>query len=107
MCHLPLPNAVVEEISLDNKKFYPWLLFYGASTTTTLIPSLATVLNAPLGEVGIRGVQLSQAQRLNLLGSYIPFLIIPLVMALDMTIRISKIVGLQTSRESKAANKKE
>lgn len=76
----------------DNKKFYPWLMIYGASTATTLLPAIAIIMTAPVGEVGIRGVQLSYSQRLNALSSFVPFLIIPLTMAIDMALRISKLI---------------
>jgi len=95
---LPIFFLGIKHLKNDNKTFYPWILLYGASTATTLLPSLAIVLTAPLGEIGIRGVQLSHMQRAKLLGSYVPFLIIPLTMAVDMAYRISKMIEQQSNK---------
>jgi len=89
----PIFVLAIINLKKDNKKFYPYILAYGASTATTLLPSLAAVLSAPVGETSIRGVQITEGQRMNLLFSYVPFLLIPLGMAVDMCFRIAKIVG--------------
>jgi hypothetical protein len=58
-----------------------------------------------MGEKSIRGVQITEGQRLNLLLSYLPFLIIPLTMAVDMSLRIGRIIGESEGKGKKVAGK--
>lgn len=80
---------------------YPLLLIYAASTSTTLLPCLATVLTTPVSPVPeLTSIVLEQAkmlsitpeQRMLLIASYVPFLIIPMVMAVDMAGRIGELM---------------
>jgi len=63
------------------------LLAYGASTATTLLPTLTYLLNPT-----IASPPLTPSELTTLLSSYIPFLLIPVTVALDMSWRIYKII---------------
>lgn len=73
---------------IDIKRVYPLLLVYGASTTTTLLPCLS-VLFSPSSSSSLTFFQTSL-----LLSSYIPFLSIPLTMAVDMALRWDNMRGV-------------
>jgi hypothetical protein len=66
----------------DNPSIYPLLAVYGASSATTTWACLATVLTMP----GI-----SSEHLVKLLASYVPFLLIPFVMAVDYTLRLTRL----------------
>ncbi|KAI0918070.1 hypothetical protein AcW1_007047 [Taiwanofungus camphoratus] len=79
----------------DSRSIYVLLLIYAASTSTTTLPCLAVILTTPLTSsqtVTAELVSITSEQRLLLLSSYIPFFLIPLVMAVDMATRVSKLV---------------
>ena len=61
---------------------------YGASTATTLLPVLNAVLAGSEPQPPLNGTELAM-----LLSSYVPFLVIPLGMALDMGLRLVRIVA--------------
>lgn len=70
------------------------LLAYGASTTTTLLPTLQYLLNP-----SIVSPPLSTSELGALLSSYIPFLLIPLTITLDMGWRLIKIIGRDQAKK--------
>lgn len=70
------------------------LLAYGASTTTTLIPTLTYLLNP-----SIVSPPLSSSELLTLLSSYIPFLLIPLTVTIDMGWRLMGIISQAQERK--------
>jgi len=70
-----------------SQSYYPILLAYSASSCTTTFGCLA-VLWTDTGP--------TQFQMLVLLGSYIPFFLVPFGMAIDMTIRLTKAQGART-----------
>ncbi|KAF8586343.1 hypothetical protein K439DRAFT_1652632 [Ramaria rubella] len=81
----------------DSRSIYLLLLIYGASTATTTLSCLTTVLAVPTAtdaKNALETVAVTDLQRLFLLSSYVPFLIIPVVMTLDMAWRLSKILDL-------------
>lgn len=65
----------------NDRRVWPLLVIYGASTATTLIPVLAGVLAAPGVAAGGKKQQiegsLTMEQRGMLLASYLPFLFLP------------------------------
>ncbi|GAA5849678.1 hypothetical protein JCM8547_000532 [Rhodosporidiobolus lusitaniae] len=65
-----------------NPSIYPLLAVYGASSATTTWACLATVLTVP---------GMSQPHLVKLLASYVPFLLIPLAMAVDYTSRLTRL----------------
>jgi len=73
------------------------LLIYGASTATTVLPCLATILALPTtSDLTIKAAiySLTDAQRTILLQSYIPFLVLPAMMMVDFGIRTLKLVSV-------------
>ncbi|KAJ7251359.1 transmembrane protein 6/97 [Mycena rebaudengoi] len=78
------------------ERIYVLVLVYGASTATTVLACLATVLAmpAPSPDALARGIPtLSSDQLFMILSSYVPFFLIPLVMTVDMAFRIYGLVG--------------
>lgn len=69
------------------------LLAYGASTATTLVPTLQALFTIPPSP------PLSNLELVNLLASYIPFLLFPLGIAVDMGWRIGKILARDQERK--------
>lgn len=84
----------------DSPSVYLLLLVYGASTATTTLPCLTTVLAVPTAAdvaSSLTTAAVTPSQRLMLLASYVPFLLVPLIMALDMAWRLSKMLDLKKS----------
>jgi len=75
----------------NSPKIYPLLCLYGASTATTTLPCLLHVTKAFYDEA------LTTFQYGILVSGYIPFLLIPLCMAVDMASRLYKIASLTSS----------
>nr|ODN88626.1 hypothetical protein L203_02636 [Cryptococcus depauperatus CBS 7841] len=78
----------------NDKRIYPVLLFYGASTSTTLFPCLQTILRVEAFPPH------TTAETMNLLAEYVPFLLLPLGLAIDMGLRIVKIIAAAEGRKS-------
>ncbi|EIN09658.1 hypothetical protein PUNSTDRAFT_113088 [Punctularia strigosozonata HHB-11173 SS5] len=92
-----LPTFVIGARGLykGSKSIYPLLLVYAASTSTTVLPCLAVILATPSTSPETLSAKLSSVspeQRALLLASYIPFFLIPLLMTLDMALRLSSLV---------------
>ncbi|KAF8630459.1 hypothetical protein AX15_002908 [Amanita polypyramis BW_CC] len=80
----------------NSRSIYVLLLAYGASTATTTLPCVAAILQTPettAATIAQKIVSVTFEQRLLLLSGYIPFLLIPLMMAVDMAFRLNKVVG--------------
>lgn len=99
------PNTPTPRISsTDSASIYVVLLIYAASTSTTTLPCLTTVLAVPRTEdptAAFKTVAVTDAQLIMLLSSYVPFLLIPLFMTLDMAWRISKMIDVRTTDHDK------
>lgn len=68
---------------------------YAASTATTLLPCLAIILTTAITSpdtLTAKVHSVTSSQRALLLASYIPFLVIPLMMAVDMGLRMLRII---------------
>ncbi|KAI0333900.1 hypothetical protein GY45DRAFT_1271173 [Cubamyces sp. BRFM 1775] len=78
-----------------SSSIYVLLLIYAASTTTTTLPCLAVILSTPISPTPLSaiGISLTAEQSLLLLSSYIPFFLVPLVMTIDMAIRVQTLVS--------------
>ncbi|EPQ56635.1 hypothetical protein GLOTRDRAFT_60011 [Gloeophyllum trabeum ATCC 11539] len=87
-----------------NRSIYPLLLIYAASTTTTTLPCLSVILTTPLVQTpsseALTYVTITPAQRLLLLSSYLPFFLLPLLMTVDMAMRVSSLVKAGLSAET-------
>ncbi|KAI6038629.1 transmembrane protein 6/97 [Pisolithus marmoratus] len=104
-----LPIFVLGAVKLwqDSPSIYPLLVIYGASTATTVLPCLTVLLLTPITSpetiaAGIHSV--TSFQRILLLSSYIPFLLIPLLIAVDMAFRLSKLVKAGEAVKAKKKN---
>ena len=92
--HPPLTGTPLPARNLGTSSIYVLLLAYAASTATTTLPCIAVVLATPVSATSLGpGLSITSEQRLLLLSSYIPFFLVPLVMALDMAARVSKLAG--------------
>ncbi|KAI5123502.1 hypothetical protein M0805_006662 [Coniferiporia weirii] len=67
----------------NTRTLHVLLLIYAASTSTTVLPCLTTLL-APSAS----GAGLTPPQRALLLAAYVPFLLVPLIMGGDMALRL-------------------
>ncbi|KAK4056828.1 hypothetical protein OIO90_002078 [Microbotryomycetes sp. JL221] len=88
-----LPTFVYGSWALwrDNTTVYPLLTIYGASTATTTLACLATVLQMPL----------TRERQAILLAEYVPFCLLPLAMAVDYGLRLTKMVKSVNPRVAK------
>ena len=90
--------------SIGTKSIYALLLVYAASTTTTTLPCLAVILSTPVVPSAVTetakaaGLSITAEQRLLLLSSYIPFFLVPLVMTLDMALRVHTLVTVDARK---------
>lgn len=88
------PRVWTATLTTDDKRVWPLLVAYGASTATTLLPVLQGLLfdtktNPPLTTVEFAG----------LMSCYLPYLGIPLMMAVDLGFRIAKLLGGGTRKK--------
>ncbi|KAG7093985.1 hypothetical protein E1B28_007615 [Marasmius oreades] len=84
-----LPTFVlgIRGLTKNSPKIYPLLCLYGASTATTTLPCLLHVTQA------FHANAITTAQFSILISGYVPFLVIPLTMAIDMAFRLYGIVS--------------
>ncbi|GAA5830786.1 hypothetical protein JCM11251_001074 [Rhodosporidiobolus azoricus] len=80
---IPVFFVGVRGLWKHSPSIYPLLAVYGASSATTTFACVATVLTMP----GI-----SQPHLIKLLASYVPFLLVPLFMSIDYTMRLTRLV---------------
>ncbi|KAI0257101.1 transmembrane protein 6/97 [Lactifluus subvellereus] len=91
---------------LDSQEIYGLLVLYGASTCTTTLACVVTILNTPTtsaATIAQKIISITSEQRVMLLSSYIPFFLIPLYLAIDMALRLQKLAsaGFRTLESSK------
>ncbi|EKM58220.1 uncharacterized protein PHACADRAFT_116964 [Phanerochaete carnosa HHB-10118-sp] len=91
----------------DSKKVYIPLLAYGASTATAVLPCVVVLFSTPVTTaetLAEKVVSVTAEQKLILLASYIPFVLIPFAMTIDMALRVHKFVklGLQAQHAAKS-----
>jgi len=90
----------------DSPGIYTLLVLYGASTATTTYACIAAFMDVPTtsaATIAQKAVSLTSEQRVILLVNYVPFFIIPLVIALDMACRLQKLAsaGVRAQESSK------
>ncbi|KAK2463596.1 hypothetical protein APHAL10511_004347 [Amanita phalloides] len=90
----------------DSRTIYVLLTIYGASTATTTLPCVAVIFQTPTTTASTIAQKIASVtfeQRILLLSSYIPFLLIPLIMAVDMSFRVFDLVeiGIRAEEETK------
>ena len=84
------------------------LLTYAASAVTTTLPSLTTILATAVTAVASTdpaSVSVTPEQRTMLLTSYVPFLVVPLLMTIDMGFRVLGLVMVGSAAAEKAKKK--
>jgi sigma intracellular receptor 2 len=89
------PPYVVNHIS-DSPGIYSLLVLYGASTCTTTLACVATIIGTPTTSattIAQKVISITLEQRVLLLCSYVPFFIIPLCIAVDMALRLQKLAS--------------
>jgi len=95
-----------------SRSIYPLFVLYGASAATATLACLTTVIQMPsvryIPGSNIPALEnsvgaLTQEQRFMLLSSYVPFFLLPLIMAVDMALRVGKLVqkALRVEEEDK------
>jgi EXPERA (EXPanded EBP superfamily) len=87
-----------------SRTIYPLLALYASSTATTTLACVFQVLQTPetTPETLAQNLpSITPDQRLMLLSSYIPFFLIPFIMAVDMGIRSYKLVKIAIKKEEK------
>ena len=123
--HIPfmiclLSNASFIRFQIDSRTLYPLFLIYSASSSTTTIACLSTILRTAISLSPMAPRHLDPAssasninfmkvvptftitpeQRSLLLLSYVPFLVVPLIMCIDMAIRSAGLIARGIRAES-------
>lgn len=92
-----------------SKSIYVLLLIYAASTTTTVLPCLAVLLSTPVSSTPFSYtspiITITSSQRQLLLSSYVPFLVLPLIMTVDMAFRVWGLVSVGLAAQDKGKGK--
>jgi len=70
-----------------------WMVAYGATTVTAVIPTLAAVFTTPVKP------PLTTAEILKFLVAYVPFLLIPFSIMVDMGMRCVRLINLAQERK--------
>ncbi|KAF8551356.1 hypothetical protein OG21DRAFT_1598514 [Imleria badia] len=93
-------NPQLSKLQSYSCSIYLLLLVYGASTATTTLPCLTVLLSTPITSVQ----SITVSQRYLLLSSYLPFFVLPMFMAVDMAMRIAKLLqaGVAVTAERKS-----
>ncbi|KZT59878.1 hypothetical protein CALCODRAFT_481179 [Calocera cornea HHB12733] len=84
------------------------ILIYAASTATTVLPCVMTVLALPTtSDITIKAglTSLTDIQRYLLLSSYVPFMIVPTIMTVDIGFRTLRLVETAVQLTKKAETK--
>lgn len=102
--HVP-SLCVVNDVS-DSPGIYGLLALYGASTCTTTLACVVTIMDTPTtsaATIAQKVISITPEQRVLLLCSYIPFFVIPLWIAVDMALRLQKLAsaGIRALESSK------
>ena len=89
---------------LDWKAAYPFLIAYGASGAATVLPCIAFLIATPDAAVSASPLAVTLSQRVMLLASYVPFTLIPLCLAVDLSTRTVELIrtGLAAQVKKKA-----
>ena len=91
----------------NKRSIYPLMAIYGATATTTTLACVVHVLITPNAlppsatAVLPTGPTLTYEQRMMLLSSYVPFCILPFMIAIDFGVRLTKLVNKAVKAEQK------
>jgi hypothetical protein len=96
---------------IDSPKIYPLILLYASAVTMTVVPCLATILRTPVSSIpaietlspgGILAQwTITPEQKMVLVPTYLVWLVLPLVMTVDMAVRLGGIVNRLEKVEKK------
>ena len=93
---------------VDSRSIQPLLLIYGTSAATSTLACIATFLSIPIDNSHHVGTSLAKgipypnsAMQTMLLAIYMPYLLVPLMMTIDMAQRIGKAMGRAERSEVK------
>ncbi|CCM04167.1 uncharacterized protein FIBRA_06329 [Fibroporia radiculosa] len=92
----------------DSRSIYVLLLVYATSATITALPCVTVLLATPFTSpetIAANIVSITPAQRTMLLSSYIPFFLLPLLMVVDLSFRVLKLVNAGVAAERAAKQK--
>ena len=87
-----------------SRTIYPLLAIYASSTATTTLACVFQVIHTPettLETITQNLPSITADQRSMLLSSYIPFFLIPFIMAVDMGMRTHELVKIAIKKEGK------
>lgn len=87
-------HSPTDLLRAGDPSIYPLLALYGASSATTTFACIATVLHTP---------GLSSAQLTKLLASYVPFMLVPLCIAVDYGTRLTRVMRALGEGKAKRA----
>ncbi|KAG8887299.1 hypothetical protein FRB99_004289 [Tulasnella sp. 403] len=91
---VPVFFIAIYGLLIGTPKIYALTLAYGASTASTVIPCLATVFAIPTVTAATTStLALTAQQKWIILGSYGPFFVFPLIMAVDSAVQLCARVG--------------
>ena len=77
----------------NDRRAYPWLILYGTLAALTTLQCLATVL------IGPERAQLSPANLQMILQNYIPFMLVPAAIAIDLGVRTTRALAPHSKTE--------
>jgi len=81
-----LPNFVT-----DTKALYPFLIAYGASGAATVTLCMGVILSLPSASLSASSdLAVSASQRAALVAFYVPFLVVPALIAVDLGLRTGR-----------------
>src|SRR5258706_2285661 len=92
MAHRALLYMSSNVTLLDWKAAYPFLIAYGAAGAATVLPCIAILIAIPDAAISASPLALTLSQRIMLLASYVPFTLIPLFLAVDLSMRTVKLI---------------
>jgi len=88
-------------ILLDWKAAYPFLIAYGASGAATVLPCVAVLFAIPDAATSTSLLALTLSQRIMLLASYVPFTLVPFYLAVDLSMRTVKLIHTGLAAQDK------
>ncbi|KAG8939321.1 hypothetical protein FRC03_006376 [Tulasnella sp. 419] len=89
---IPASVLALRGLLKGDRGVYLLIICYGVSTATTVLACLATFWAVPSHEMAtsVDPASLTSGERLFLLGNYIPFLMFPVIMAVDCAMEVAK-----------------
>ncbi|KAG8929915.1 hypothetical protein FRC01_003540 [Tulasnella sp. 417] len=106
---LPALYLIVKGILQGSRSSYIWILAYSVSSAATTIPCIYTFLVIPDADATtpVGTLALSPAQKRFLLYNYVPFIVVPLIAAVDSAMQLAEDVKLAvTARKAMEAKAK-